>query len=481
MPNSYTPDYDALVVGAGPNGLAAAITLRQQGLSVLILEKEQTAGGGLRSAEITLPGFTHDLCSAIHPMAVASPFFRSIPLEQYGLEWIVPPVAVAHPFEDGSAAALSGSVYHTASELGRDSNAYARLFKPLTDSWDALLPEILAPLHWPAHPFTLARFGARALLPATHLAQQFQTPSAKGLWAGIAAHAIQPLDRWASSAIGMVLTAAGHVHGWPFPKGGAQKLADALCAYFRAIGGKIQTGTYIRSLSELPAARVVLFDTSPTHLLQLAGHRFSPLYRWQLERYRYGMGVFKVDWAIEGAVPFAADVCKRAGTVHLGNTFDEIARAETQTAAGRHPEAPFVLLAQHGAFDTSRAPDGKQAVWAYCHVPHGSTLDRLDAIERQVERFAPGFRARILGRHVMNTAQMEEYNPNYIGGDINGGIADLRQLISRPVLSRSPYRSAAKGLYLCSAATPPGGGVHGMCGYHAARRALRDIFNIIIP
>jgi phytoene dehydrogenase-like protein len=467
-------DYDAIVVGAGPNGLAAAITLQQRGLEVLLIEAKPTVGGGLRTAELTLPGFRHDVCSAIHPLAVASPFFRTLPLQDYGLEWIRPDISAAHPFDDGTAALLTDSLEATAQRLGADARAYRWLLKPLTDHWEKLLPELLAPLHLPSSPLHMARFGLHALQPATWLSRYFSTEQAKGLLAGMAAHAIQPLSNWATSAIALVLLAAGHGPGWVIPKGGSQKIADALAAHFTTLGGTIQTNTFVRSLRELPSARTILFDVTPRQLLQIAGHSFSSLYRWQLERYRYGMGVFKIDWAVEGQIPFKAVACRQAGTLHLGNTFSEIADSECRTACGEHPEKPFVLLAQQGVYDATRAPEGKQAVWAYCHVPHGSTVDMTEAIEQQIERFAPGFRERILARNVMNTTQMEAYNPNYIGGDINGGVIDLGQLFTRPALRYSPYRTSAKGLYICSSSTPPGGGVHGMCGYHAAQRALKD-------
>ncbi len=469
-------DFDAIVVGSGPNGLAAAITLQQDGLSVLLLEGKPTIGGGLRSAELTLPGITHDICSAIHPLAAASPFFRTLPLQQYGLEWVYPNFPAAHPFDDGSAAVLRTSLDETAAHLGKDDAIYRQLMTPTVEHWDALLPELLAPLHFPAHPLRLLQFGSKAVLPATQLAKRFTTKEAKGLWAGMAAHAIQPLSNLTTSAIGLVLMAAGHTQGWPIPRGGSQQIAQALAAYFEALGGTIETNVYVRSLEQLPSAKAVLFDITPKQLLEIAGHRFSALYKWQLERFRYGMGVFKVDWALDGPIPFTNSAVNQAGTVHLGNTLEEIAENERQTALGKHPDKPFVLLAQQSRFDPSRVSAGKQAVWAYCHVPNGSTKDMTAAIEQQVERFAPGFRDRILARHVMNTEQMEAHNPNYIGGDINGGQLDVAQLFTRPALRYSPYRTSTKGLYICSSSTPPGAGVHGMCGYHAAKRAIRDVF-----
>ena len=471
-------DYDAVVVGSGPNGLAAAILLQQNGLSVLLMEGKDKIGGGLRTEELTLPGFLHDVCSAVHPMAVASPFFETLPLGEYGLEYIYPEVAAAHPFDDGSAAILKKSVFETAELLGKDKNAYLKLVQPLVKSWPDIAADVLAPLHFPKNPYAMARFGLNALSPATLLARRFNTEKAKGLFAGMAAHSIQPLNNMATSAIALVLMANGHIKGWPIPKGGSKKISDALALYFAFLGGKIETNRYISSLDQLPSARAVLFDVTPKQLLIIAGHKFSSIYQWQIERYRYGMGVFKVDWALDGPIPFRAEEIKHAGTVHIGGTLQEIAESERLTAAGLHPEKPFVLLAQQSLFDPSRAPKGKHTAWAYCHVPNGSFKDMTEAIEKQVERFAPGFRERIIGKSTMNARQLENYNPNYIGGDINGGIINLGQLFTRPALRRSPYRTSAKGIYICSSSTPPGGGVHGMCGYHAAKRALKDIFNI---
>ena len=469
-------DYDAIVVGSGPNGLAAAITLQQKGLSVLIVEAKNTIGGGLRSAELTKPGFQHDICSAIHPLAVASPFFSSLPLHEHGLTFIQPKIAVAHPLDDGKSAVLSNSVEETAGLLGSDKNSYLKLIEPITKQWDALLPELLAPLHFPKDPVNFAKFGLKALQPATWIANKFESREAKALWAGMAAHSIQPLSNLTTSAIGLVLMTAAHKQGWPIPKGGSQSLANALASYFMSIGGEIKTDFLVESLNQLPSTKAILFDITPRQLLKIAGHRFSNIYKWQLEKYRYGMGVFKVDWALDGKIPFTSEQARDAGTLHLGNTFAEIAASELETSKGKHPEKPFVLLAQQSIFDDTRSPKGKHVVWGYCHVPNGSTKDMTDVIEKQVERFAPNFKERILARHTFNTVQLEEYNPNYIGGDINGGIIDLGQLFTRPALRYSPYRTSEKGLYLCSSSTPPGGGVHGMCGFHAAQRAWKDIF-----
>ncbi|MBF9236505.1 NAD(P)/FAD-dependent oxidoreductase [Hymenobacter sp. BT683] len=475
-------DFDAVVVGSGPNGLAAAITLQQAGLSVLLLEGKNSVGGGLRTAELTLPGFRHDVCSAIHPLAAESPFFKTLPLQAHGLEYIYPPVATAHPLANGTAAVLEQSMAATVARLGMDASAYQRLISPVANDWPALGPAILGPLRWPKHPLAMAQFGLKGLLPASTFANlHLKTTEARALWGGMAAHAQLPLTHVATSAIGLVLLAMGHRHGWPLPKGGSQAIATALTAYFVSLGGQVQTNFYVKSLAQLPSAHAVLLDVTPRQLLGIAGHAFSALYKWQLERYRYGMGVFKIDWALAEPIPFTAPDCRRAGTVHLGNTLEEITAAEQLTWNGTHPEKPFVLLAQQSLFDTTRAPTGQHTAWAYCHVPHGSTRDMTAAIEQQVERFAPGFRERILARHVLNTAQMEDYNPNYIGGDINGGVLDIGQLFTRPVLRFSPYQTSAKGLYICSSSTPPGGGVHGMCGYHAARRALQDVFGVRLP
>lgn len=472
--------YDAIIVGAGPNGLAAAITMQKAGLSVLLIEGKDTLGGGLRTAELTLPGFKHDICSAIHPMAVASPFFASLPLADHGLEFIQPGYAAAHPFDDGSAAVLSRSLEETAGSLGKDRETYLQLVGPIVKDWNKLVDDILSPFKFPKHPFLMARFGLKALQSAERISRSFSTEKAKGLWGGMTAHSIQPLSNLATGAIGLVLSAVGHVHGWPIPKGGSQTVADALLSYFVSLGGEVQTGFMVKSLDELPAAKAVLLDLTPKQILEIAGDKFSWLYKRQLQNYRYGMGVFKIDWALSEPIPFVAEACRKAGTIHIGNTFKEIAVTEQQSATGQHPDKPFVLLAQPSVFDSSRAPAGKHTAWAYCHVPNGSTVDRTKAIEEQIERFAPGFKDTIIGKHTMNTVEVQQYNPNYIGGDINGGIIDLGQLYTRPALRISPYRTSLKGLYICSSSTPPGGGVHGMCGFHAAKQALSDLFNINI-
>ncbi|QJD80402.1 phytoene desaturase family protein [Spirosoma rhododendri] len=474
-------NYDAVVVGSGPNGLSAAITLQRAGLGVLLLEGKPTVGGGMRTAELTLPGFHHDICSAIHPLGAGSPFFQTLPLADFGLTFANPPIAAAHPLDGGRAAVLRGSVADTAAGLGVDSETYARLMGPIVNDWPTMAGDVLGPLRWPEHPIDMASFGVSAVPPVTLLTKRFQTEEAQALFAGMAAHSIQPLTNLTTSAIALVLLAAGHLHNWPIPIGGSQRIADALAGYFKSIGGTIETDRMVRSMADIPPARAVLFDLTPKQILQITGDRFSALYRKQLENYRYGFGVFKVDWALDGPIPFTNADCRQAGTIHLGGTLEEITAGEQAVADGKHPDKPYVLLAQQSLFDDTRAPDGKHTVWAYCHVPNGSTVDQTDIIERQIERFAPGFRDRILSRHTMNTEQMEAYNPNYIGGDINGGIIDIGQLFTRPVISLSPYKTSADGLYICSSSTPPGGGVHGMCGYHAARVALADVFDKPVP
>ena len=471
-------EYDAVVVGSGPNGLAAGITLQQYGLSVLIVEGKETIGGGLRSAELTLPGYTHDICSAIHPMAVGSPFFNALPLRDHGLKFVHPDICAAHPFDNGEAGVLLRSLDETASHLGRDGKNYKKLIGPLVSSWPSIVKDVLSPLGIPRKPVAYAKFGLDAILSAQAISKRFSTLKARGLWAGMAAHSLLPLTNLSTAAIGMVLATIGHLGGWPIPIGGSQRIANALASYFTSIGGKIATNFYVSSLDQLPTSKAILFDITPRQLLKIAGHKFSSIYKWQLNRYRYGMGVFKMDWALDGPVPFTAEECRRAGTVHLGNSFEEIARSEHMAWRGHHSDKPFVLLAQQSLFDSSRAPSGKHTAWAYCHVPNGSTRDMSEIIEKQIERFAPGFRERILSRHVLNSQQLEEYNSNYIGGDINGGAIDIFQLFTRPALRSSPYRTSAKGMYICSASTPPGGGVHGMCGYNAAKRALKDVFKI---
>jgi phytoene dehydrogenase-like protein len=464
---------DAVVVGSGPNGLAAAITLARAGRSVLVVEAADRIGGGTRSSELTLPGFVHDVCSAIHPLGVASPFFRELPLGEHGLEWIHPPAAVAHPFEESESAVLAGSVEDTARTLGPDGDAYRRLFGPLTADWPRIAPYLLGPLRIPSHPVRTARFGLRALRSARALAERFfQGRRAQGLFAGLAAHSMLPLEKAASAAIGLVLAASGHTHGWPMPRGGSQRIADSLASYLRSIGGRIEVNRRITRLDDLPSASAYLFDVSPAQVVRIAGNALPARYRRRLEKFRHGPGIFKVDWALDGPIPWKCEGCRHAGTVHLGGTLEAVAESERAAWNGQHAERPFVLLAQQSSFDESRAPPGKHAAWAYSHVPHGSTVDMTGRIEAQVERYAPGFRDLVLARHTFDSEALEAYNPNYVGGDIAGGAQDLRQIVARPALRWTPYATPNPKIYLCSASTPPGGGVHGMCGYHAARALL---------
>lgn len=467
--------YEAIVVGSGPNGLAAAITLAQQGHSVLVVEAEDTIGGSTRSAELTLPGFQHDLCSAVHPMAVASPFLSSLPLAEYGLEWIFPPVPLAHPMDDGSAIIAERSVEETAANLGRSRDRYAEVLGSLVNDWQTLKPLLLGPPRLPPHPIVAARFGLLAMRSALHLARNvFGGDRAGALFAGMAAHSILPLDRLPSGAFGLVLAATAHAVGWPIARGGSQKIADALATYLRSLGGSIVTGKRVESLEDLPDSQITLCDVSPRQLLKIAGSRFPEPYRRSLDAYRYGPGVCKVDWALDGPIPWTAQACLAAGTVHVGGSLEEILKSEAAPWEGKLSESPFVLVAQPTLFDSTRAPQGKHIAWAYCHVPNDSNFDMSDRIERQISRFAPGFQDLILKRNVIVSSKLSLHNANLIGGDINGGSNELRQLFARP--TRRLYRTPIKGVYLCSASTPPGGGVHGMCGHLAARTAMRDVF-----
>jgi len=486
-------DYDAVVIGSGPNGLGAAITLVRAGLSVLVLEANPTIGGGARSAELTLPGFIHDVCSAIHPLAAGSAFFKTLPLERFGLDWIQPEIPLAHPLDDGTAACLQRDVDLTANSFGSDARSYQNLMTPLTRDWQNLSAEFLQPiLHLPRHPIALGRFGIRALCPATWLTRfLFKNEPARALFAGIAAHSFLPLESLVTSAFGLVLGSAGHAVGWPLPRGGSQSISNALANYFRELGGKIEIDRRIENLNQLPKTRVTLFDTTVWQLARIAGERLPARYRHRLENFRHAPGIFKIDYALSSPIPWKSEACRRAGTIHLGGTLDQIASAERDVARGQVPNRPFVLVAQQSLFDETRAPHGKHTLWAYCHVPFGCSpqrvrpvadkIDMSERIESQIERFAPGFRDCILGRHKMSATDLEKSNPNLAGGDINGGAANLWQLIARPILSPTPYRTPLRGIYLCSSSTPPGGGVHGMCGYHAARAALRDMFDKRIP
>lgn len=468
------PRSDVIVIGSGPNGLSAAIVLAQAGCAVTVLEAERQIGGGARSAELTLPGFSHDVCSAVYPLGIGSPFFRTLPLEQDGLRWIQPEIPLAHPMDDGSAVVLRRSLSDTAGALGPDSERYRDLMTPLVENWEALSRDLLGPLRWPSHPLSLAAFGMHALRSATGLARgAFRTAAARALFAGLAAHSMLALDKPATAAFGLVLGASGHAVGWPVAAGGAQRIADALAAQLRSLTGAIVTGCRVESLGSLPAARAMLCDVTPRQLLRMAGDRLPARYRRKLVRYRYGPGVFKVDWALSAPIPWQNKECGRAGTVHLGGTIEEIAESERACHRSQTPRRPFVLLAQPSLFDPSRAPAGAHTAWAYCHVPNASTADMLESIEAQVERFAPGFRKVVLARSTRSPAQLEVHNANLVGGDINGGLQDFRQMFTRP--TAKTYATPVDGLYLCSSSTPPGGGVHGMCGYFAAKLALKQV------
>ncbi|MGH9355855.1 MAG: phytoene desaturase family protein [Terriglobia bacterium] len=470
----------AVVIGSGPNGLAAATALARAGLPVLVLEAEVFAGGGARTAELTLSGFLHDICSAVHPLAVSSPYFRRLPLGAHGLEWIHPPVPLAHPLDDGTAVLLHRSIDETCDSLGMDGREYRRLMMPLAAGWPLLAEDLLAPPRVPRHPFLLGRFGLHAWRDVTSLAKSiFRGQRAQALFAGLAAHSTLPLERRPSAAFALLLGTAAHAVGWPIARGGSARIAEALIGYLRSMGGEVRTGKRVNSVDELAGAEIIVCDVTPRELLSIAGHRFSEGYRQALERYQYGPGVFKVDWALDGPIPWTAKECRSAGTIHLGGTREEIARSERMAWSGETDSKPFVLLAQPSLFDPSRAPAGKHTAWAYCHVPNGSTMSMLEAIENQVERFAPGFRKLVLARHVMGPSELWRHNSNLIGGSITGGVQDFRQTIFRP--TRRLYSTPAKGIYICSSSTPPGGGVHGMCGYFAARRALLDVGQADLP
>lgn len=467
--------YDAVVVGSGPNGLAAAITVAREKRSVLLLEARETVGGGMRSAALTAPGFVHDVCSAVHPMGAASPFFSSLDLSGHGLEWVQPQVPLAHPLDDGTAVVLDRSLEATSESLGVDADAYRRLIGPLVGRWKALVGDLMRPLGLPSHPVGFAQFGLQAMRSAWGLSgAAFAGERARALFAGLCAHSMQPLERPFTASFGLVLAALGHGVGWPAVRGGSQAMADALERCLRSFGGRIETGVRVERLDDLPRSSCVLLDITPRQLLAMAEGRLSKSRANRLRSYRYGPGVFKLDWALDGPIPWRAVECSQVGSVHVGGTMEEIAGAEHAVGEGRVPEKPFVIVAQPSLFDPTRAPVGKHTAWAYCHVPNGSGADMTASIEAQIERFAPGFGDLVVARHAMTPAWLEDYNPNYVGGDIGGGSQDFWQLFARPALLwGGPYLTSIEDVYLCSSSTPPGGGVHGMCGYHAARAALR--------
>jgi phytoene dehydrogenase-like protein len=476
---SVSDALDAVVIGSGPNGLAAAVALAREGASVLVLEGSDEIGGGTRTSELTLAGFRHDVCSACHPLGILSPFLRGLPLQEHGLRWVQPPVSVAHPLDDQDAVLLRRSLPETARGLGQDARVYERMIAPMLADPHGLLDDLLAPLRVPRNPLRMLRFGLKAIRSAAGLARgRFRDERARALFAGCAAHSILPLERSLTAALGLVFCFAAHVEDWPVAEGGSAAIANALAGLLASLGGRVETARPVRSLADLPPARAYLFDTSPAQLAGIAGPVLPASYVRRLRRYRYGPGVFKVDWALDGPIPWRDPAVLDASTVHLGGTLDEIASAERAVWQGEHPERPFVLVCQQSQFDRSRAPAGKHTGYAYCHVPAGSTADLTQVLERQVERFAPGFRDRILARHTMNAADFERYNPAFVGGAVTGGVADVYQLFTRPVARLNPYTTPHRRIFLCSAATPPGGGVHGMCGYYAARAALARLHRL---
>ncbi|GBF38272.1 phytoene desaturase family protein [Leptospira johnsonii] len=472
-------EYDICIIGSGPNGLAAASVLAGSGLSVLILEASDTIGGGLRTKELTLPGFHHDVCSAAHPMGILSPYLKTLPLEKHGLKWIEPEASVAHPLDGESAVLLKLSLEETAENLGADKKSYIKLISPFLKNPEGLLSDALAPLGIPKHPFLLARFGLLGLRSAKSIANSwFKEERAKALFAGCAGHSIFPLDKFLSGALGLLFSLTGHVRSWPVVEGGSEMIAKSLESYLKGLGVKIQTNYKVSNLSQLPKTKAILFDTSPDQLGSVAGNTLSSSYIRRISSFNYGPGVFKMDWALDGPIPWKDPRCLQASTVHVGGKLSEIAKAESEVWSGKHPDRPYMLVVQQSQFDPTRAPKGKHTGYAYCHVPSGSTKDMTETLENQIERFAPGFKDRILARHSMNTKDFYSYNLNYIGGAITGGAADLPQAFFRPIAKMNPYTTPNPHIYICSASTPPGGGVHGMCGYYAAKAVLKKIYKL---
>ncbi|MGF1465522.1 MAG: phytoene desaturase family protein [Sandaracinaceae bacterium] len=470
---------DVVVVGAGPNGLAAAVALAQAGAAVEVLEAKDTVGGGMRTAELTLAGFRHDVCSGCHPTGALSPFFRTLPLEEHGLSWLLPRASVAHPLDDGGAVMLWPSLERTLDEVGPDRRSYRRLLAPLLEDPHGLLADVLGPLRVPSNPFRMARFGLSAIRSAEGLARRFRGERARALFAGCAAHAILPFDQPVTAAVGLLFLLMGHVEAWPVAAGGSASIGAALTSLLESLGGTVRTGVHVRRLADLPPARAVVFDTTPAQLADIAEPALPAAYVRRLRRFRYGPAVFKVDWALDGPIPWSDPRAGQASTVHLGGTLEEIAAAEAAVWRGEHPDRPYVLMVQQSMLDPARAPRGQHTGYGYCHLPAGSPVDMTDRVESQVERFAPGFRDRILARHRMGPAAFEAHNPSYVDGAITGGVADLRQLFTRPVARLDPYRTPNPRILIGSASTPPGAGVHGMGGFFAARSALRILPRLV--
>jgi len=474
----HSKKYDAVIIGSGSNGIAAAIHLQQQGLNTVIYEKSSIPGGATKTAEITLPGFKHDIGSTVLPMAYSSPFFQQLPLEKYGLEWIDPEIPFSQTLENGKAVACYRSIEKTAAQLGKDKARYINFMKPLVENWDDIGEDVLGPLGIPSHPIKFLKFGLKAFPSAKFLANSlFKEEDAKALFYGAAAHSTLPLTNLFSSSFGIVLGLMAHLNGWPFPKQGAGKLIEVLLDYYKDIGGELVLNAPIKEVSELPETKIQIYDLTPKQLLQIQDLDLSSSYRKRLEKYKYGAGVFKIDWALDGPIPFTSDKCRRSGTIHIGFSPEEMEKSEQLTAEGKISEQPYVLLVQPSVFDKTRAPEGNHTAWAYCHVPNGSEEDCTRIIENQIEKAAPGFKNLILAKSTMDTKELEVFNPNLVGGDINGGRQDITQLFTRPVAKISPYKTSNDNVYLCSSSTPPGGGVHGMGGYNAAKQVIKDHFS----